>query len=363
MKIYEQIYPTMLFIFFMVCCSFNGFPQGNTENRVRQNFQSALTTFAAFEENHRRFLAVENGQLSYLEWGSQENNAKVFIWLHGSLSNAYEIRPFAEAIVKLGYRVISIDQYHAGLTPLPPFDASFDDLCVDIRTLMDHLTIEKAVFAGFSRGAYLATNFYGLYPDRVRGIVLEDGGSVAFDRPYLKLDKQALAAKLQRINMPQEVYERYHGFKATKFDAYQSLYDVNNASNQFEILSFIRPIGEKWVTYRGQPEYYHMQDSLHMAEILFEPTKASNYARSIVKLDPEAIFKDLHIPLLILDAKSDNDPTPVEEENKALAEQHPDFIRHLVFDGVDHNIHFARPTAFLMTVLDFLENLETGTTP
>lgn len=77
--------------------------------RMQQIFQSASDEYSSFESKHRRFLSAQHVRLSYLEWGDQQTTDRVVIWLHGSLSNAYEFLPFADSLVALGYRVISID--------------------------------------------------------------------------------------------------------------------------------------------------------------------------------------------------------------------------------------------------------------
>lgn len=357
--LYRSIYPLTLLCILIGCfTNINCFAQNGTKKRVKQDYKAALEQFNTYEQRHRRFTPVKNMKLSYLEWGDSNNKDKVLIWLHGSLSNAYEFAPFASALVKTGYRIISIDQYNAGKTPLPTFDASFDDLTIDIKTLMDTLGIKDAVIGGFSRGGYLATHFYKLFPKYVTGLILEDGGSVAFNTSYFKLDEMELKQKLQEVNPPNEIKQKYLGFHDSQFAAYRSLYDDSNKSNQFEILSFIKPFHQKWITYRGQSEYYHMQDSLHMSEVIFDNPKVSRYATSIMQIYPLEIFQLVNIPVLIMDPISENDPIPVFAENKILADKHPNFIQHIVFEHVEHNIHFTSSDKFRKVITRFLDQVK-----
>lgn len=355
-KYHTSIQTLSHFILLIGCLSCTAsLAQEIDKNQLKRHYESATKQFNIYEQNHRRFTQTKNVNLSYLQWGDNQNKAKVLIWLHGSLSNAYEFAPFALDLVKTGYRIISIDQYNAGKTPLPTFDASFDDLCTDIKSLMDSLGIRNAVVGGFSRGGYLATHFYKLFPTYVTGLILEDGGSVAFNTSYFKLNKRELEQKLQEVNLPAEIEEKYFGLYDNQFYAYRSLYDDSNESDQFEILSFLKPLDQKWITYRGQQEYYHMRDSLQMAEVIFANPNVSNYASSIIKIAPFKIFKQVNIPVLILDAISVHDPMPVYAENKILAEKHSNFIQHIVFEDVDHNIHFAYPKKFLKVITKFLD--------
>lgn len=355
---HNSIVPFRFIILFIACFHYSAtFSQKNEEIKLLHHYESALKEFDTYEQNHRRFTQTKHVNLSYLDWGNNQNKDQVLIWLHGSLSNAYEFSPFATELIKTGYRIISIDQYNAGKTALPPFDASFDDLCIDIKSLMDTLGIQHAVIGGFSRGGYLATNFYKLFPNYVSALILEDGGSVAFNTSYFKLNELELNQKLQQVNLPDEIKEKYCGYHNNRFDAYKSLYDEDNKTNQFEIFSFIKPQDQKWVTYRGQSEYYHMRDSLQMAETIFGHAVVSKYASSIVKIFPLKIFERLNVPILIMDASSVNDPMPVYTENKILANKHPDLIQHIVIENVDHNIHFTYPDKFLKMIIKFLKKV------
>ncbi|MCY4778109.1 alpha/beta hydrolase [Sphingobacterium sp. UT-1RO-CII-1] len=347
------------FFFFFLLTNFIASPlfAQNEEQLLKDNFKSALNRYKSFEDEHRRHAKVKNVSLSYLEWGDKRNTKKVLVWLHGSLSNAYEFAPFADEFVAKGYRVISIDQYNTGATPIPNFDASFDDLNDDIKALLDLLRIKKVTMGGFSRGGFLATSFYARYPSYLNALILEDGGSVAFGTSYYKLNRKELQKKLQQVNLPQEIEDKYFGFYNDPFHAYCNLYDFETKGDQFEILSYLRPRENKWITYRGLPEYYHMKDSLQMAEALFGSPKVSDYASSIIKIDPTKVFRNLSIPVLILDANSPTDPTPVLTENKLLAEAHPTLIKLVVFNDVDHNIHYAYPNEFKKEVSAFLDKV------
>lgn len=78
----------------------------------------------------------------------------------------------------------------------------------------------------------------------------------------------------------------------------------------------------------------------------------------LVKIAPFEIFKQVDIPVLILDAISFHDPMPVYAENKILAEKHSNFIKHIAFENVDHNIHFAYPEQFLKVITKFLNEVK-----
>jgi 3-oxoadipate enol-lactonase len=72
------------------------------------------------------------------------------------------------------FRTIAVDlRGHGESTPgRTPY--TLEDLATDITDLLDHLTIQQAVFVGLSMGGYILMALYRLYPERVKGLVLAD---------------------------------------------------------------------------------------------------------------------------------------------------------------------------------------------
>jgi lipase len=70
----------------------------------------------------------------------------------------------------------------------------------DVVRLMDALGLERGVLVGHSMGAFVATRTAIVHPDRVRGLVLLDGGwpRAAWWRRRLHPDRKALRAGLAR---------------------------------------------------------------------------------------------------------------------------------------------------------------------
>lgn len=73
-----------------------------------------------------------------------------------------------------GYRLVIWDARGHGRTePLGPPEAfSFATFAADLRALLDHVGIDRAVIAGVSMGAAVAARFACDRPERVRGLVL-----------------------------------------------------------------------------------------------------------------------------------------------------------------------------------------------
>ncbi len=72
------------------------------------------------------------------------------------------------------FRVIALDLRGHGESDAPLWLYTMDQFADDIKGLLDHLSIQKAVLAGFSMGGYVVFAFYRKYADRVKGLVLAD---------------------------------------------------------------------------------------------------------------------------------------------------------------------------------------------
>lgn len=81
---------------------------------------------------------------------------------------------FAPQVAALGrdHRVITWDARGHGRTEAEPADFSYWDSVEDLRGLLDHLGIERAVVGGMSQGGFVALRFALRYPERAIGLVL-----------------------------------------------------------------------------------------------------------------------------------------------------------------------------------------------
>ena len=76
-------------------------------------------------------------------------------------------------------RVITLDLRGFGESQSPNSSYSLEDMASDVRALMKHLSVDRAVIAGLSMGGYIAMAFYRNYPDAVRALVLSDTRTVS----------------------------------------------------------------------------------------------------------------------------------------------------------------------------------------
>jgi pimeloyl-ACP methyl ester carboxylesterase len=76
------------------------------------------------------------------------------------------------------YRVISWDMRGHGQTDSPddPTQYSADLTVADMRGLLEHLGVDRAVVGGLSLGGYVSLAFYLAHPEMVRALVICDSG-------------------------------------------------------------------------------------------------------------------------------------------------------------------------------------------
>lgn len=79
-----------------------------------------------------------------------------------------------EAALSSQFRIITIDLRGHGESDAPLWRYTLDQTAEDVRSLLDHLAIQQALFVGLSMGGYILFAFYRKYADRVKGMVLAD---------------------------------------------------------------------------------------------------------------------------------------------------------------------------------------------
>lgn len=99
------------------------------------------------------------------------------------------------------YRVITIDLLGHGETECLGYIHTMEDMADVAHAVLHELRIRKAVFTGHSMGGYVALAFAELYPDMVKGIVLQNSTSRAdSDERKLNRDRAIKAVKQSYTN-------------------------------------------------------------------------------------------------------------------------------------------------------------------
>lgn len=72
------------------------------------------------------------------------------------------------------FQIITIDLRGHGESDAPLWRYTLDQSADDVRALLDHLEIQRALFVGLSMGGYILFAFYRKYADRAKGLILAD---------------------------------------------------------------------------------------------------------------------------------------------------------------------------------------------
>ena len=89
------------------------------------------------------------------------------------------------------------------------------------------------------------------------------------------------------------------------------------------------------------------------------PSRLPIMERSQQMMMPTVIFRNLHVPMHIIDPVSENDGFPVSYQNQILQEQHSDLIVHEIYENTPHLAHFKRPGRFIESAKALLNRVNT----
>jgi 3-oxoadipate enol-lactonase len=138
---------------------------------------------------------IEDIQLAFTDVGS--GNPVVLI--HGYPFNRSLWTEQATALSKK-HRVVVPDLRGFGETDTGSAAASMQRMALDVKLLMDHLNLDRAVIGGLSMGGYVALAFYKHHPERVAGMVLANTRAEA-DSPESKTARREQAEKALAAGM------------------------------------------------------------------------------------------------------------------------------------------------------------------
>jgi lipase len=154
---------------------------------------------------------VEGGSLHVGRWGDGD---RIVVAAHGITGNHRSWQGVARALSP-GVTLVAPDLRGRGSSTKLRAPFGMRAHAEDLRAVLDHLEVDRAVLAGHSMGAYVATSAATLHPDRWAQVVLVDGG-VPLPLPA-GVDPDAMLAgvlgpALERLEMTFEDRDAYHDF-------------------------------------------------------------------------------------------------------------------------------------------------------
>ena len=312
-------------------------------------YEQAVALYEQIEKENAHILEVNGISMGYLDFGPKDGVP--LIWSHGTGWTGYEILNVKDGLIEAGYRVIAIDYRGHGKTQSIDVNTSLYDVADDIAVLMDYLDISKAVIGGWSKGGYVSTAFYDVYPRRTLGLLLEDGGSASCQRRHDENPIKKSVFELMKKSIEDVTNTRYSS-RIEMFRAQASAFGENiSIDDAINLLS-------KWRQETDGTWRNHFNIKLIYGDlsgfVLKKPSSHPLMEWSQQSMIPEIIFRNLDVPMHIFDPVSENDMARVTGQNVELKNQHPDLIEHEVYESTGHAVHLTRPERFVKSAKMFL---------
>lgn len=250
---------------------------------------------------------------------SDDGRGLPVVFLHAFPFNRTMWEPQRLALSKR-YRVITVDLRGHGESDAPLWRYTLDLFADDVKGLLDHLDIQRAVLVGLSMGGYLLFAFHRKYPERIKGLVFCDTRAEA-DTPDVVAWRFALAQRVYREGAKAVVADM--GPKLLSASAYQTKPDL---VQRIAAISMSTPISGI------------VGDLMAIAE---RPDSNQDLSR-------------MTCPALVL--AGDGDVLTSPEENRRMAEG----IRGAMFQiipSAGHLSNLEQPEAFNQALMSFLDSV------
>jgi len=153
-------------------------------------------------------LSVRGIQIHYEDQG--KGNAIVFV--HGHPFNhtmwRYQVPRFSTT-----HRLIMPDLRGYGRTDVTSGKVMLDEMALDILHLLEILQIETAVFCGLSMGGQIVLDFYRLFPEKIKALVIVDSDARG-EKPESRTQRLQKADKIMGTGMRQHTDDTIHQYIA-----------------------------------------------------------------------------------------------------------------------------------------------------
>lgn len=256
-----------------------------------------------------------NGARIYYE---VEGSGEPVVLIHAGIAN---LRMWDEQVPALAdaYRVIRYDTRGFGRTESE--DVSFSNRA-DIVGLLEDLDETSAHIVGVSRAGQIALDFALEFPDRVRSLVVANGGVSGYDSPDDDASQFEQVEKWEEARDWERVAE------------WETHFWVNGPGQPADrVPAAIRDRVHDWIltNYRAEKVYGRPQ--------VLDPPAARRLA-------------ELHAPLLVIIGTADERGT--QAAMRHLAESVPG-ARLEVFEGAAHVVNLEQPERFNRVLREFLD--------
>jgi pimeloyl-ACP methyl ester carboxylesterase len=163
----------------------------------------------------RRTIEVDGGALTVGMSGPARDRARaVVLAVHGITASLVSWSAVARALAA-DLALIAVDLRGRGASGPLPGPYGMRTHVADMQRVLDALDVGEVVAAGHSMGAYVAALLAAEHPDRVRSLVLVDGGFPLTPPPGIPAEEVVAAVvgpAVARLSMTFTDREEYHAF-------------------------------------------------------------------------------------------------------------------------------------------------------
>jgi len=281
----------------------------------------------------------EQYEMAYMDVKPDKANGKAIMLLHGKNFNGAYWQQTAEALTKVGYRVIIPDQIGFGKSAKPRhYQYSFQDLAKNTKQILNELGITKIAVLGHSMGGMLATRFALMYPELTEKLILVN--PIGLEDYKLKVPYQSIDAAYQK-----ELKQTYESLKKYQ----QANYYDNQWKPAYE--EWLAPLAG-WTINKDYPiiawNSALTSDMIMTQPVVYEFEQIKPPTLLIIgQRDRTAIGKDM-VPKEI-QATMGNYPELGRQTQAKIANS-----KLVPIEGVGHLPHIEAFDKFISPLLDFL---------
>ena len=259
--------------------------------------------------------------MSYRERYVEKGSGPAVVFSHGTLMDATMFDPQLDHLAARGYRALACNSRVLTGEPAPH---TLGDLVDDCRALLDGLGIGQCVLAGMSVGGFMALEFALACPERLQGLIVIAGTSMA----YTAEEREAYHGAFDKLDIDGMVPRDFAEWVAP-FCFGETTFARNKALADHWI--------ERWATTVPARAVLHQGRSW------------------LDKADITARLSSVTVPALVVHGEEDV-PLPIERA-QAMADALPDatFVR---VPGAGHSVNLEQPDAVNAAIARFLGRLD-----
>ena len=229
---------------------------------------------------------VDGGSLNVGRAGSGRSTA---VLIHGITANHFTWALVADELADDATMLAPDLRGRAGSAALPP-PYGMRQHAKDIAAILDHVGVDKATIVGHSMGGFVAAAFATMYPERVAGLVLLDGGITIAEVPEgTDIDEiltAILGPTMQRLSMTFKDKDEWLAF----WKQHPSLQDWNDAIEDYVMADMVGEPGNYRSSCNVEAIRSDGADTLGEGGLLFKqidrPTPWIRAPRGLLNADP-----------------------------------------------------------------------------